>query len=218
MGSQSDLNAQVEAHLRAIWKGSSVVQPTWTPEQVRARATRFEAHARRLALGDLAGFLLVPAIILGVLLAVDARALAHQPFGRIQIAGAALLVLCSVVGLLASRHSYVAVTSNANDLLASHLERLSLLRDWYASTPWGAALYLPGAALVMIGVGMNPAGAGWERPIIWTGVASFAYLVACVQTRLKARALQREIDSLEALRQQGVHPRATGYSEKTSTL
>ena len=167
MNSQSDLNAQVEAHLRAIWKGNSVVQATWTKEQVQARAERFEADTRRLALGDLAGFMLVPAIVLGVLVAVDVRALALAPFGRIQIAGAALLVLCSVVGLLASRRSYAAVDSNANDLLASHLERLSRLRDWYASTPWGAALYLPGAALVMIGVGMNPAGAGWEKPIIW---------------------------------------------------
>jgi uncharacterized membrane protein len=200
MNSQSDLNAQVETHLRAIWKGNSVVQPTWTPEQVQARAMRFEAHTRSLALGDLASFLLVPAIVLGVLFAVDVRALAQQPFGRIQIAGAVLLILCSVVGLLASRRSYAAVTSNANDLLASHLERLSRLRDWYVSTPWGAALYLPGAALVVIGVGMNPAGAGWEKPIIWAGVAAFFYLVACIQTRLKARALQREIDSLKALR------------------
>ncbi len=200
MNSQSDLNAQVETHLRAIWKGSSVVQPTWTPEQVRARAMRFEAHTRKLALGDLAGFLLVPAIVLGVLVAKDVRAMAQQPFGRIQITGAALLVLCSVVGWLASRRSYAGVTSDANDLLASHLERLSRLRDWYASTPWGAALYLPGAALVMIGVGMNPAGAGWEKPIIWAGVASFVYLVGCIQTRLKARALQREIESLKALR------------------
>jgi hypothetical protein len=200
MNSQSDLNAQVESHLRTLWKGSSVVQPTWTPEQIQARAMRFEAHTRKLALGDLASFLLVPAIVLGVLIAMDVRALAQQPFGRIQIAGAVLLVLCSLVGLLASRQSHAAVTSNANDLLASHLERLSRLRDWYASTPWGAALFLPGAALVVIGVGMNPAGTGWEKPIIWSGLASFGYLVACIQTRLKARALQREIDSLQALR------------------
>jgi hypothetical protein len=200
MNSEADLNAEVETNLRAIWKGSSVVQPTWTPEQVQARAMQFEAQARKLARGDLAGFLLLPAFILVVLLVMDVRALAQQPFGRIQIAGAVLLVLCSMVGLLASRHSYAAVTSNANDLLASHLERLSLLRDWYASTPWGAAMYLPGAALVLIGAGMNPAGAGWEGPIICTGVVSFFYLAACVQTRLKARALQREIDSLAALR------------------
>lgn len=200
MNSQSDLSAQVEAHLRSIWKGNSVVQLTWTPEQVQARAMRFEAYTRKLARGDLAGFLLLPAIVLGVLVAVDVRALAQQPFGRIQIAGAVLLILCSLVGLLASRLSYAAVTSNANDLLASHLERLARLRDWYASTPWGAALYLPGTALVMIGVGMNPAGAGWEKPIIWAGAAAFFYLLACIQTRIKARALQREIDSLQELR------------------
>src|SRR6186997_1280764 len=51
-------------------------------------------------------------------------------FGRIQIAGALLLILCSAVGALALRHSYSAVTSNANALLASHLERLARLRDW----------------------------------------------------------------------------------------
>ena len=201
MNNQSDLNTQVEAHLRAIWKGGTVVQPTWTPEQVRARAMQFEAHARKLARGDLIAFLLLPAILLGALFVIDIRALIQQPSGRIQLAGWTLLFLCSVVGILASRrNSYAAVPGNADDLLANHLERLSRLRDWYASTPWGAALYLPGAALVMIGVGMSPTGGGWERPIIWTGVASFFYLVACIQTRLKARGLQREIDSLEAMR------------------
>lgn len=200
MNSQTELNAPVEAHLRAIWKGGVVAQPSWTPEQIHARAMQFEAQARKLALGDLLGFLLVPAIVVGVLIAMDVRTLIHLPFGRIQVTGAVLLILCSVVGLLASRGSYAAVTSNANALLASHMERLSKLRDWYASTPWGAALYFPGGALVMIGVGMNPQGAGWEKPIIWAGVAAFGYLVACIQTRLKAQALQREIDSLEALR------------------
>jgi len=111
MSSQSDLNTQVEAHLRAIWKGSSMVQPVWTPEQVQARAMRFEAHARRLALGDLVSFLLIPAIILSTPLFVDVRALVQQPYGRIQVAGAVLLILCSAVGLLASRLSYSAVTS-----------------------------------------------------------------------------------------------------------
>jgi len=202
MSSQSDLNTQVEAHLRAIWTGSSMVQPVWTPEQVQARAMRFEAHARRLALGDLVSFLLIPAIILSTPLFVDVRALVQQPYGRIQVAGAVLLILCSAVGLLASRLSYSAVTSNANALLATHLERLARLRDWNLSTPWGAGLYLPGVALVMIGSGMNPAGGGWEKPIIWTGVAAFVYILGCVQTRLKARALQREIDSLKALRRQ----------------
>jgi hypothetical protein len=201
MNHPSDLNSQVETHLRAIWKGSSVLQPTWTPEQVKARAMQFEAHARKLARGDLVAFLLLPAILLGALFTVDIRALIQQPSGRIQLAGWTLLALCSVVGLLASRHnSHAVTTSNANDLLASHLERLSRLRDWYASTPWGAGLYLPGAALVMIGVGMSPTGGGWEKPIIWTGVASFFYLVACIQTKLKARSLQREIDSFEAMR------------------
>ena len=61
-------------------------------------------------------------------------------------------------------------------------------------------MYLPGAALVMVGVGMNPAGKGWEMPIIWTGIASFAYLASCIQMKLKAGGLQREIDSLEAMR------------------
>jgi hypothetical protein len=200
MNSQFDLNAQVEANLRAIWKGGAVVQPTWTPEQVEARAKRFEAHARGLAFGDLMGFLLLPVIVLGVLLAVDGRDLTQQPYGRVQFAGCALLLMCSVVGFLASRYTYAAVTSNAGDLLASHLERLARLRDWYASTPWGAALNFPGLALLLIGWGMNPAGAGWEKPIIWAGIASFLYLVACIQTKLKARSLQREIASLETMR------------------
>ena len=200
MSSQSDLNTLVEAHLRDIWKGSSVLQPTWTPEQVQARAMRFEAQTRKLALGDLVSFLLIPAIILSAPLFVDVRTLVQQPYGRIQIAGALLLILCSAVGALALRRGYSAVTSNANALLASHLERLARLRDWYASTPWGAGLYLPGVALLLTGSGMNPTGAGWEKPIICAGVVAFVYMVGCIQTRLKARALQREIDSLKALR------------------
>ena len=142
MNSQIDLNAQVEANLRAIWTGSAIVQPTWTPDQVEARAKRFEAHTRGLAFGDLMAFLLLPVIVLGVVLAVDGRDLTQQPYGRVQFVGWALLFMCSVVGLLASRYSYAAVTSSAGDLLASHLERLARLRDWYASTPWGVALYL----------------------------------------------------------------------------
>jgi hypothetical protein len=201
MSDQLDLDDQVQAHLRAIWKGGSVVQPVWTSEQIHARAMQFEARARKLARMDLLGFLLLPAILLAVLFIVDVRALAKEPFGRIQLAGWALLFLCSALGALWSRrYSYAAVTSNANDLLASHLERLARLRDWYSSTPWGAGLYLPGAALVMVGVGMNPAGKGWEMPIIWTGIASFAYLASCIQMKLKAGGLQREIDSLEAMR------------------
>jgi hypothetical protein len=144
----------------------------------------------------------VPAIVLAALLTADVRNLIQQPYGRIGVTGAVLLVLSSVVGFLVlRRYSYAAVTSNASDLLASHLERLSRLRDWYASTPWGAGFYLPGVALVLISAGMNPAGHGWEMPIIWSGVAAFIYVLACIQTRLKAQALQREIDSLRVLRQ-----------------
>src|SRR5262245_38377855 len=95
MNCQSEQNAQVEAHLRAIWKGGSVGQPTWTPEQVRARAMRSGAHARRMGLGDLMGFLLLPIVVLGALLAVGFKTLTQQPFGRIQIAGEALLFLGS---------------------------------------------------------------------------------------------------------------------------
>lgn len=200
MNSQSDLNAQVETHLRAIWKGGAAARPTWTPEQVRARAGGMQAHARKLGLADLMGFLLLPVIVLVALITIGFKTLMQQPFGRIQVAGEALLFLGSAVGFLASRRSYAAVTSNANALLNSHLERLSRLRDWYASMVWGAALYFPGLALVLIGWGMNPAASGWEKPIIWAGVAAFVYLVACVQTRIRARDLQREIDSLEALR------------------
>lgn len=203
MNTPTDLNTQVEANLRAIWKGGSVLQPTWTAEQVQARAMQFEARARKLAFGDRVGFLLLPIVIVAALIVRDLRTLIHQPSGRIVVAGAVLLILCSVVGFLAlRRHSYAAVTTNANDLFASHLERLSRLRDWYVSTPMGAALYLPGTALVLIGSGMNPVGASRELSIICGGLAAFAYVLACIQTRLKAQALQREIDSLAALRRE----------------
>jgi hypothetical protein len=201
MDEQNELNVQVEANLRAIWKGGAVVQPTWTPDQIGARAAAFEAQARRLALADMFAFILVPVVILAAAFVLDLPALLGEPYGRIQFSGAVLLFLCSVLGALWSRrYSHAAVGSNANDLLASHLERLARLRDWYISTPWGSALYLPGAGLVMIGSGMNPKGRGWEMPIIWAGVAIFVYLASCIQMKIKARALQREIDSLEALR------------------
>jgi hypothetical protein len=201
MNNPSELNAQVEAHLRAIWKGGSVVQPIWTPEQVRARALHFEAHAKKLARLDLVSFLLLPVVLVGALFFVDARALMHHPWGRIQLAGWLLLFLCSLLGIYWSRrYSHAAVTSNANDLMASHLERLARMRDWLASAPWGTALYLPGAALVMVGTGMSPTSGGWEKPILWTGVAVFAYIASCIHAKIKARGLQREIDSLEALR------------------
>ena len=201
MNNPLDLNAQVEAHLRAIWKGGSVVQPTWTPEQVRARARLFEAQARRLARLDLISFLLLPVVLIGVLFFVDARALMHLPWGRIQLAGWLLLFLCSLLGIFWSRrYSHAAVTSNANDLMASHLERLNRMQAWLASAPWGSALYFPGATLVLVGTGMSPTGGGWEKPIIWGGVAVFAYIASCIQAKIKARGLQREIDSLEALR------------------
>lgn len=200
MNGQSELNTQMEAHLRAIWKGGSAARPAWTAEQVRARATRFGAQAGRLGLWDLMGFLLLPVIVLAALFTVGFKMLAQQPFGRIQIAGEALLFFGSAVGFLASRRRVAAVTSNANALLASQLERLCRLRDWYASTSWAIALYLPGLTLVLIGWGMNPAGGGWVKPITWAGVATFLYIAACMRTRIRARELQREIDSLEVLR------------------
>lgn len=52
----------------------------------------------------------------------------------------------------------------------------------------------------MVGVGMKPPGNGWETPIIWTGVTAFVYLACCIQMKIKAWGLQREIDSLEAMR------------------
>jgi hypothetical protein len=201
MNNRAALDAQLEANLRAIWKGSSVVPISWTPEQIETRARQFEARAKRQAMGDLLAFVLLPLLVIGVGLSVDMRALLHESWGRILIAGAVLLCLCSLVGLLAlKRHSYAAVPGNAGDLLASHLERLARLRDWYASTPWGVAMYIPGAILVMIGSALNPKGKGWEMPIIWAGIAAFVFIVACVQTRLKAQSLQREIDSLKRLR------------------
>src|SRR5262245_9954182 len=75
MNSQSELNTQVEAHLRAIWKGGSAARPVWTPEQVRARATGFEAFARKLGLADMMGFLLLPVIVLAALITVGFKAL-----------------------------------------------------------------------------------------------------------------------------------------------
>ena len=201
MNNQPVLDEQVQAHLRAVWKGGSVAQPVWTLQQLQLRATQFEARARKLARLDLLGFLLLPAILLIALFMSNIRVLVKEPYGHVQLAGGALLLLCSLLGALWSkRYGYAAVTSNANDLLAGHLERLSRLRDWFAATPWGTGLYLPGAALVMVGVGMNPAGNGWETPIIWTGVAAFVYLAGCIQMKIKAWGLQREIDSLEALR------------------
>jgi hypothetical protein len=201
VNNQTDLNAQVISNLQAIWKGGSVVQPTWTPEQIHERAMQFEVKSRRMAWGDLVSFLLLPLILLGIVFVIDLRAVLQESWGRIQFAGGVLLSLCSLIGLLASRRHSYAVTSNADDLLASHLERLARLRDWYASTPWGAGLYLPGIVLVFIGIGLNPNGGGWEKPIIWVGVTAFVYIAACIQTRIKAHALQREIDSLKPLRQ-----------------
>lgn len=201
MDESKELNAQVQENLRAIWKGGAVVQPSWTPDQITTRAEMFEAQARKLARWDLFAFLLVPVLIVGVVLVVDLPAQLRESHGRIQFAGAVLLILCSVMGAIWSRrYGHAAVASNANDLLASHLERLARLRDWYASTPWGSALYLPGGGLVMIGTGMNPKGHGWETPIIWAGVAAFVYVASCIHMKIKARALQREIESLEALR------------------
>ena len=181
-----------ETHIQSIWKSQPILTVAITPEQMRARAGRFERETRRRNRIDLISFALVALLFGG-------GALLRSGLVR---AGALLLALWAAVGLYSVRRfhgltSQQPAESDASTCVARYQQQLKRQRDIALSRPWGIALGLPGFGLVLIGYVVN--GAPWTVSAILGAAGVFLGVGAIIHGRILADRWQQEIDSLQSL-------------------
>jgi hypothetical protein len=179
--------------IQPIWKSQPILTVSMTPDQMRARAVRFETETRRRNWIDLVSFALV-ALIFGV------GALALR--SALVRAGALLLALWAAIGLYSvSRFPGLASQqpeSSASTCVAWYQRQLERQRDVALSRPWGIALGLPGFGLLLIGYAVS--GVPWTVSAILGALGSFLGVGVIIHGKILAGRWQEEIDSLQNLK------------------
>ena len=180
--------------MRAIWKGQAVLGFRMAPDQLRARANRFETEIRRRNLRDHVSFALI-AIIAAVGVVAGTGGMLIRAGGVLMVAWALLSIYWArLYGAMS-----VAPGTDAPTLLQVHRRQLERQRDIALSWPWGLGLVIPGFVLVCIGMTLGPRQLDWTVPAVFIGVFMFAYVAVVIYGRMLAGRWQREIDALRAL-------------------
>jgi hypothetical protein len=181
-----------EDQMQSIWKRQPTLTVSITPDQMRARAGRFETETHRRNRKDLVSFALV-ALITGAGAVVLQSALERT--------GALLLALWAAIGLFSVRRfhdlSQLPTESDASTCLAWYRRQLERQRDVALSRPWGLALALPGIVLLLVGYVVG--GVPWTVSAILGAVGCFLGVGAIIHGRILAGTWQAEIDSLQNL-------------------
>jgi hypothetical protein len=181
-----------EEQLRAIWRGQAVMASQMTPQELRARAARFESVIRRRSLRDQVSFALTAALCAyGIFLD-----------GVLVRDGSALLLIWAAFSMYTLHRfgSVVAAPADASAQTAAayHQRQLERQRDRVLSWPWGLGLALPGFLLVVVSAGVGSRHANWEIAAVMTGVFLFLYGAIVIYGKILAGQWQREIDSLRS--------------------
>lgn len=184
-----------EPELRAIWKGQRVSTPNLTPDELQARAARFEREIRHRNLRDHGSFWLAAAIIGagGVLI----------PGVWVKVGSALLVAWCLYsswglrrFGTVLERPAPAGVEACA----AFHQRQLERQRDIVRSWPLGIGLAAPGFVLMTLGLGAHRQTTEYSVALI--GVFAFVYIALVIHGRIRAAAWQREIDAVRSLREE----------------
>ncbi len=188
--------------LRALWQSQLIAQKPMTPEQLRARAERFELQTRRSHLINQSS--------LGLFVVIAAVTLFVRDGGLLYYVGAAMMLIWAAYGMWGMHHFYAPLRlssdANAGTCAAVYKRQLERQRDLYLSWPLGIGLVLPGAILVTIAgrFGANHEFSAWHdawaAPIAFVAILVFVYLAAITYGKIVAGRWQREIDQLESMR------------------
>lgn len=181
--------------IQSVWKSQQVLTVSITPEEVRVNAAQFERQTHRRNMVDLVSFAVVLAfMVIGVVILQGALA-------RV---GALLLALWAIIGLYSVRRFHSLTDSPSPETgpvscAAWYQRQLERQRDVALSRPWGLALGMPGLALVLIGYVVDN-DTPWALSAILGGVGVFLGIAAIIHGQILAGRWQKEIDSLQTLR------------------
>jgi hypothetical protein len=187
------MNQIDENRLRSFWKDHRVASPALTPEELAARAARFEREIRRRNVRDQVSFWLVAVIagMGGVLI----------PGLWVKVGSFLLLAWClySLWGLRRFGAVERPAAAGPEACAAFHLLQLERQRDIVRSWPLGIGLAVPGFVLMTLGLDSNHQGAEFSIALI--AVFVFMYIALVIYGRSCAARWQHEIDELRHVRE-----------------
>jgi hypothetical protein len=171
-----------------------------TPEQLRARAERFESKARRSVRAN--------QISAGLVAAVMAFGLFVMEGGLLFRIGTAMLLVASIYIAWGLRYFFPALSiptgASPGTCATVHKQQLEHQRDLNLSLRGGARLFLPGVILVLVGPFWpnNESYVGpeaWAWPFALVLIALFVFQVGITYGEIVADRFQREIDELDSM-------------------
>jgi hypothetical protein len=182
-----------EDELRALWQAEAGGPIHLTPDQLRARAERFESQTRRRYIGDQLSFAVVAIAFAFGMFVLD---------GLLARLGSAMLCAWALYGMYAL-HRFAAVLrtpagAGADTCAAFHRRQLQRQRAYVLSWPLGFSLAAPGFVLLAAGYSLGPRQLAVEISMALVGVFVFVCLLTIIYGRTLGRRWQREIDELDA--------------------
>jgi hypothetical protein len=185
-----------EEELRALWRSQATMFLRLSPEELRERARKFDAQARRRHWVDRTTFGLSALIFIAGTWLVGG--------GPLFKLGCVLMALWSLWGVLGlSRYGSVlpAPADNSVQSCALHYRlQLARQRDIVLSWPLGIALLAPGFFVFCLGMPLGPAHVPWEGAVGLMGIGTFVGVASLIYGRVLAGRWQVEIDGLDSMR------------------
>lgn len=180
-----------EKQIQAAWKSQPVQTVSITPAQLRARATHFATQTNRRNRIDLVSFSLLFLISMSGAIAFK---------NMLVRAGVFLLALWSLVGIYSIQRFHKLVPEPAESMgatsVAWYRKQLERQRDVALSRPWGIALAVPGACLLLMGY--VDTGVAMSVVAILGGVMIFSGIAIAIHGKILAGKWQHEIEVLQA--------------------
>ncbi|HZF28115.1 MAG TPA: hypothetical protein VE907_03285 [Gammaproteobacteria bacterium] len=177
--------------LRTLWQGQAAATPPPTPQQLRARAERFESQTRRRYVRDQVSFGLVAIAFAWGVFAMD---------GALVRLGSAMLLGWALYGMYGLRRFAAPLRSSpqasGQTCAAHHRRQLERQRDVVRSWPLGMGLAVPGFVLCVLGFPLGPNRLPWPPAIALIGMFAFVYVATLIYGKMLAGKWQREIDGL----------------------
>jgi hypothetical protein len=181
--------------LLSIWQRQATATMDLTPQQLRQRAEKFQAHIRRRNIRD---YVCASIPVVGFALCIFT---AKSPLTQLGSAMMMLWGLYFIYGLNRfGSASPLPVGTDAQSCFLFHRQQLIRQRDLALSRPWGIALAIPGMVLFVLGMQLNGRHPDdWAMTIGLIGVFIFTCIAVVIDGQLIADSLQKEINALEEM-------------------
>jgi hypothetical protein len=186
-----------EEELRVLWQNQAIGTMRLSTEQLREKAEQFERQTRRRYLRDQISF--------GFVAIAFAYGVIELDGGLVRL-GCGLLLMWALYGVYCLHRFGSAlsfpVEASTDNCAAYHCLQLVRQRDIALSRPLGICLAAPGFLLFAIGSSLSARQLPWEGAIGLVGVFAFICLAVVIHGKILAGQWQREIDGLQAMRDQ----------------